>query len=83
MVLVSLSGLTITGGRFEIYKGYGFIHILSIITLFSIATAIWAIRKRRIKTHASAMIFPFVVSIVAALLALFMPDRLLNQVFFN
>ena len=83
MGFVAISGLTITGGRFEIYQGYGFIHILSLLTLVCLSLAIWGVRTKKYRLHATAMITPFVISIVAALLAIFMQDRMLHQLFFS
>ncbi|MDX6747448.1 DUF2306 domain-containing protein [Polaribacter sp. PL03] len=62
---------------------FGCIHLFSFLTLYSIPTAIIAIRKKQIKKHKLKMIFLYVGAIVIAGGFTFTPGRYLHTLFFS
>lgn len=83
MAFVAISGLFILGGPLEIYKGYGYIHLLSVYTLISLTVAIVAIRRQKFKVHAIAMITTYLGLCGAGVFAVLMRDRILNVLVFG
>ena len=67
------------GGLFGI--GLSFIHLFSVLTLFSIPYGIWQARRGNITGHYRAMQAPYIGLIVAGLFA-FIPGRLLGGLVF-
>ena len=75
IVVTSLSSFWIA----ELRPGhFSPIHLLSILSLASLAYAIWCIRRRRVAGHKRAMIMGY-LGLLAAFAFTFMPDRLLGQ----
>jgi len=66
---VAVTGLFITGGPLEIYKGYGYTHVLSVVVIIAVPLAIWAIRNKKQSLHKSLMIFCFAGTVIAGLIA--------------
>ena len=63
---------------------FGFIHLLSLLTLITVPTAYFAIRRGDIKTHRENMIGLYVGGIlIAGSFALFSPGRLLHNWLFH
>ncbi|QXP66749.1 DUF2306 domain-containing protein [Polaribacter sp. AHE13PA] len=62
---------------------FGLIHLFSFLTLYSIPTAIIAIKKKQIKKHKLKMIFLYVGAIVIAGGFTFTPGRYLHTLFFR
>ena len=80
MLFVAVTGLFITGGPFEIYAGYGYIHLFSVLTIISVSFAVWAVKKKRYKLHAVSMIATFIGLVFAGIFAVISSGRLLNNV---
>jgi uncharacterized membrane protein len=72
-------------GSFWLRHGDGhlsWIHGLSAYTLFSLALAVWAIRRGKVRLHRHAMLGTFAGLSIAALFAL-SPGRLLGSILFG
>ena len=67
----------------QVLNHFGFIHLFSFLTLYSIPTAIIAIKKKQIKKHKLKMIFLYVGAIVIAGGFTFTPGRYLHTFFFG
>ena len=67
----------------QVLNHFGFIHLFSFLTLYSIPTAIIAIKKKQIKKHKLKMIFLYVGAIVIAGGFTFTPGRYLHSLFFS
>jgi uncharacterized membrane protein len=80
MVTVAVSSLFIR----QINPGaFSWIHLLSGWTLIALPMAIFAIRKGRVRSHASGMTWTFVGGLIVAGAFTFLPGRLLWEVFFG
>lgn len=62
---------------------FGYIHLFSVLTLYSVPTAIIAIRKKQIRKHKLKMIFLYVGAILIAGTFTLMPGRYLHSIFFG
>lgn len=62
--------------------GLSFIHIFSVVTLFSIPYGIWQIRRGNVKAHYQAMQGPYIGLLVAGLFA-FIPGRIMGSLVFG
>ena len=62
---------------------FGFIHLLSLLTLLTVPQAIIAARRRMIRAHRNAMIALYSGAIIIAGAFTLMPGRYLHQVFFG
>lgn len=62
---------------------FGWIHLFSFLTLYSIPTALIAIRKGQVKRHKFKMILLYFGAIIIAGGFTFAPGRYLNELFFN
>ncbi|WP_298765204.1 DUF2306 domain-containing protein [uncultured Polaribacter sp.] len=62
---------------------FGWIHLFSVLTFYSIPTAFFAARKGDIKTHKRKMILLYFGAIVIAGAFTFYPGRYLHSLFFN
>lgn len=62
---------------------FSWIHILSVITLVSIAIAIFSIRKGDIKNHRGFMLGAYFGAIAAGLFATIIPGRIVYNFFFG
>ncbi|MPV86949.1 DUF2306 domain-containing protein [Ostreibacterium oceani] len=56
------------------------IHILSIVTLVSLAYAIWAIKNARVREHKAAMLSTYCFGLIVAGGFTFLPGRIMNAV---
>ena len=74
---VAVTGLFITGGPLEIYGGYGYTHVLSVIIIITVPLAIWAIRNKKRKMHRSLMFFSYAGTVLGGLIALLMRTNLI------
>jgi len=88
MVLMGLTGiLTLfipaqVGQR--IFNHFGPLHLLSLLTIYSVPKAWLAIKRGDVKTHKSAMIQLYIGGIlVAGSFAILAPGRYLHTLFFN
>ena len=61
---------------------FGYIHLFSILTLYSVPTAIIAVKKGQIKKHKFKMIFLYVGAIIIAGGFTLSPGRFLHTLFF-
>jgi len=62
---------------------FGWIHSFSFLTLYSVPTAIIAIRKGQVKKHQRKMILLYFGALIIAGSFTFMPGRYLHEVFFG
>ncbi|SDR69296.1 Uncharacterized membrane protein [Polaribacter sp. KT25b] len=62
---------------------FGYIHLFSFLTLYSVPTAIIAIKKGHVKKHKLKMIFLYVGAIIIAGGFTFTPGRFLHNLFFG
>lgn len=62
---------------------FGFIHLFSVLTLFSVPQAYFAIKRGDIRTHKISMISLYVGAIVIAGAFTLMPGRYLHSLFFG
>lgn len=62
--------------------GLSFIHIFSVVTLFSIPYGIWQIRRGNVQEHYRAMQGPYIGLLVAGLFA-FIPGRVMGSLVFG
>lgn len=62
---------------------FGYIHLFSFLTLYSVPTAIIAIKKGQIKKHKLKMIFLYIGAIIIAGGFTFTPGRFLHSFFFG
>jgi uncharacterized membrane protein len=69
------------GGTF--LNHFGWIHLFSFLTIWTVPSAIIAARKGNIKAHKRKMILLYVGAILIAGAFTLMPGRYLHHVFFN
>ncbi|MGB5821127.1 MAG: DUF2306 domain-containing protein [Saonia sp.] len=62
---------------------FGWIHLFSILTLYAVPTAVWAIKKGNVRRHRSKMILLYIGAIIIAGGFTLAPGRYLHGVFFN
>ncbi|AUC81667.1 DUF2306 domain-containing protein [Lacinutrix sp. Bg11-31] len=62
---------------------FGWIHLFSFLTLYTVPTAYIAIKKGNIKSHKRKMILLYFGAIIIAGAFTFMPGRYLHSVFFG
>ncbi|MEL6917655.1 MAG: DUF2306 domain-containing protein [Bacteroidota bacterium] len=62
---------------------FGWIHSFSLLTLYSVPTAIWAIKKGNVRRHKIKMIMLYIGAILIAGGFTLAPGRYLHQVFFG
>jgi uncharacterized membrane protein len=62
---------------------FGWIHSFSFLTLYTVPTAYFAIRKGRVKAHQRKMILLYFGAIIIAGGFTFFPGRYLHTLFFN
>jgi uncharacterized membrane protein len=80
MVTVAVSSLFIR----QINPGsFSLIHLLSGWTLIAVPMALFAIRRGRVRSHASGMTWTFVGGLIVAGAFTFLPGRLMWEVFFG
>jgi uncharacterized membrane protein len=88
MILMGITGiLTLfipaqVGQR--IFNHFGALHLLSILTIYAVPRAWFAIKRGDVKTHKSAMIRLYIGGIIiAGGFAILAPGRYLHTLFFN
>lgn len=62
---------------------FGWIHSFTVLTLWTIPTALTAVRKGKIKAHKRKMVLLYVGAICIAGAFTFVPGRYLHEVFFG
>ncbi|QLG47283.1 DUF2306 domain-containing protein [Costertonia aggregata] len=62
---------------------FGWIHLFSFLTLYSIPTALWAVRNGKIKKHKTKMILLYIGAIGIAGGFTLAPGRYLHGIFFG
>ncbi len=62
---------------------FGWIHLFSLLTLYSVPTALWAIRKGNVRKHKIKMILLYVGAIMIAGGFTLAPGRYLHGLFFG
>lgn len=87
MVLMLVTGVITlfmpaqVGGRF--LDHFGWIHSFSFLTIYTIPTAYWAIKRGDVKSHKRKMISLYFGAIIIAGGFTFFPGRFLHQFFFG
>ncbi len=67
----------------SLFDHLGYIHLFSFLTIYTVPTALIAIRKRQVKKHQRKMWLLYVGAILIAGGFTFFPGRYLHQVFFG
>lgn len=62
---------------------FGWIHILSFVSLYTVPTSINHLRKKRIKAHKRGMLILYFAGIIVAGIFTFAPGRYLHELFFG
>jgi uncharacterized membrane protein len=87
MVLMMLTAAITVFMRAEVgprlFGHFGFIHLFSVLTLFSVPQAYFAIKRGDIRTHQTSMMSLYVGAILIAGAFTFMPGRYLHSLFFG
>ena len=87
MILMLVTGVVtlfmpaMVGPRF--LNHFGYIHLFSFLTIYTVPTAYWAIRKGDVKAHQRKMIGLYVGAILIAGGFTFFPGRFLHTLFFG
>ncbi|AXQ27961.1 DUF2306 domain-containing protein [Solimonas sp. K1W22B-7] len=67
----------------RLFNHFGYIHLVSVLTLYSVPMAYYTARKRNVKRHKRLMVLTYIGAVViAGLFALFTPGRVLYSVLF-
>ena len=83
MTFTALIALFIPAGVGPQFLGhFGYLHLLSVIVLWTVPTAFMAVKKGKIKEHQRKMVILYVSGIIIAGGFTFFPGRFLNQLFF-
>ncbi len=67
----------------RVLNHFGWIHIFSFLTIYTVPTAYWAIKKGNVRSHQRKMILLYIGAIIIAGGFTFMPGRYLYQFFFQ
>lgn len=67
----------------NVLNHFGWIHLFSFLTIYTVPTAYLAIKKGKVKTHKRKMILLYVGAILIAGAFTFTPGRYLHEVFFG
>lgn len=82
LVLMAFTGLVTLGIPAQVgpqlWGHFGFLHLLSLLTLYTVPTAYWAARRHQRAHHASAMIALYIGGLLVAGGFALMPGRLLH-----
>ncbi|KKD58905.1 transmembrane protein [Grimontia sp. AD028] len=62
----------------QVFYHFGYIHILSIVTLYTVPESFIAIRKGNVKKHQQGMVILYVLALLVAGAFAFTPGRLLH-----
>lgn len=63
----------------RLWNHFGFIHLFSLLTIYTVPTAYLAARRHDVTTHRSSMIWLYIGGLVIAGAFAFGPGRLLNR----
>ncbi|MCE2990823.1 MAG: DUF2306 domain-containing protein [Burkholderiales bacterium] len=63
----------------RLWNHFGFIHLFSLLTIYTVPTAYLAARRHDVATHRSSMIWLYIGGLVIAGAFAFGPGRLLNR----
>ncbi|WP_338357904.1 DUF2306 domain-containing protein [Yeosuana marina] len=66
----------------KIFNHFGYIHSFSFLTIYTVPTAYWAIKKGNVKAHKRKMILLYFGAIIIAGAFTFSPGRYLHDLFF-
>ena len=80
MLIVSISSFWIS--TIKQFGDFSLIHLLSIFTLWSLYTAISAVRQNNIKKHKVMMILLYVLALILTGAFTLLPGRVMHEVFF-
>jgi uncharacterized membrane protein len=67
----------------RLFNHFGWIHLFTVLTLWTVPTALMAIRKGNIKAHKRKMILLYAGAILIAGAFTLVPGRYLHEVFFD
>lgn len=67
----------------RLFNHFGYIHSFSFLTIYTVPTAYWAIKKGDVKSHKRKMILLYFGAIIIAGGFTFFPGRYLNELFFG
>jgi len=87
MVLMLITGLitlfmpALVGPQF--FGHFGWIHLFSFLTIYTVPTAYTAIRKGNVRAHKRKMVLLYIGAIMIAGGFTFAPGRYLNELFFG
>ncbi|CZF81183.1 hypothetical protein GCE9029_02446 [Grimontia celer] len=62
----------------QVFYHFGYIHILSIVTLYTVPESLMAIRRGNVKKHQQGMVILYVLALLVAGALAFTPGRLLH-----
>ncbi|WP_405371129.1 DUF2306 domain-containing protein [Nonlabens sp. Asnod2-A12] len=79
--IVSLLMPAMVGPQF--LNHFGYIHLFSLLTLWSVPTAYIAIRKGQVKKHKLKMVFLYIGALIIAGGFTFIPGRFMYEAFFG
>ncbi|TDB68098.1 DUF2306 domain-containing protein [Arundinibacter roseus] len=84
MVITALSTLFMPAKVGPLFFGhFGYLHLFSFLTLYSVPTAYWALKKGNVKLHKRKMILLYVGALLIAGGFTFFPGRFMHTVFFG
>jgi len=81
MAIVALSSFGIH--HFKMFGPFSLIHLLSILTLYTLWEAITAIRKGNIAKHRNSMLLLYFLALIVTGAFTFAPGRVMYRVFFG
>ena len=67
----------------RLFNHFGYIHSFSFLTIYTVPTAYWAIKKGDVKSHKRKMNLLYFGAIIIAGGFTFFPGRYLNELFFG
>ncbi|MEZ5023173.1 MAG: DUF2306 domain-containing protein [Chitinophagales bacterium] len=67
----------------KLFNHFGYIHLFTVLTLYSVPTALIAIRKGDVKTHKRKMVLLYIGGLLIAGGFTFFPGRYLHTLFFG
>jgi uncharacterized membrane protein len=67
----------------RLFNHFGWIHLFTVLTLWTVPTALMAIRKGNVKAHKRKMILLYAGAILIAGAFTLVPGRYLHEVFFD
>jgi uncharacterized membrane protein len=82
-LMLAVAGSSLFISAHPVLGPFGPIHILSFFTLLMVPTAVWAARRGRMKTHASAMFWIYALALILTGLFTLWPGRIISRVVFG